>query len=384
MQRPQRAHVQRDSARRVARVALDGALCLLQQLPLGLPTDCAAQALRCLASACRDPDWVIELGVLGGHKLLLRMSEEAVCCAFTPKPTEEVAELVAAVINACTNAPGLPRHGPRGFPMMSSSASMADIWSPPPPVEFDMSVYVSPEDSALLSKDESMARHGSTDAGDDTTGLPEALSERLKVLIRQSPNRQDGHHATGFTVWPSAYVLARWICSCKIPTLLSTVGPRVIELGAGPGLPSIVAAALGGSRHAPGRCTVVATDYNEETLSNLQACVESNARGDSSGGGIPSVQHLDWNDVDSVHERAYDIILAADVICEDDDAYLVVSVISRLLGEPSARTRGEPAEAWLTCPQARMRYGVDKLQPAASGENFFSVCGLSVRSHHIR
>lgn len=86
--------------------------------------------------------------------------------------------------------------------------------------------------------------------------------------------------STASRVWPGAYVLLTHLQRAGVLDLLR--GSRVIECGAGIGVPGLAAAALGASR-------VLLTDL-EENLPRLRAAVRANARDD----GTVAVAALDW------------------------------------------------------------------------------------------
>ena len=96
----------------------------------------------------------------------------------------------------------------------------------------------------------------------------------------------------GVVLWPAAIALGHEVASRAL------VGKRVLELGAGTGLPGIVAAARGGS--------VVQTDRHEVALHLCRRNAERN--------GVTSIAHRksDWTAWDD-RER-YDCILGADIL----------------------------------------------------------------------
>jgi predicted nicotinamide N-methyase len=98
----------------------------------------------------------------------------------------------------------------------------------------------------------------------------------------------------GLALWPASIALAHELVS-RAPEL---GGRRVLELGAGTGLPGIVAATYGAS--------VVQTDRLEEALASGRLNAERNA--------VRSIEHrlADWTEWTDT-ER-YDLILGGDVI----------------------------------------------------------------------
>ena len=96
----------------------------------------------------------------------------------------------------------------------------------------------------------------------------------------------------GLVLWPAAIALAHEVASRAV------AGMRVLELGAGTGLPGIVAASLGAG--------VVQTDRQKAVL---HVCAQNAARN-----GVTSIAHrvADWTAWD---DRArYDLILGSDIL----------------------------------------------------------------------
>lgn len=96
----------------------------------------------------------------------------------------------------------------------------------------------------------------------------------------------------GIVLWPSAIALAHEIASRSVG------GMRVLELGAGTGLPGIVAASLG--------ARVVQTDVQDVALFVCKKNAERN--------GLTTIEHraADWTAWED--REAYDLILASDVL----------------------------------------------------------------------
>ena len=98
----------------------------------------------------------------------------------------------------------------------------------------------------------------------------------------------------GVVLWPSALALAHEVLA-RAATIRDT---RILELGAGTGLPGIVAATLGGR--------VTQTDRNELALS---VCRRNGARN-----GAPPIDYrlVDWAEWDD--DDRYDWIIGADIL----------------------------------------------------------------------
>ena len=125
-------------------------------------------------------------------------------------------------------------------------------------------------------------------------------------------------------LWPSAVALAHYLAKH-----LNLEGQRVLELGCGLGLISVVAA-LQGAR-------VLCTDYEEAAL----AFARRNARGNACRG--MRFQLVDW--CHPALRRRYDCILASDVIYEARSFGPLVSLLQRYLARGGMAVFAEPGRA---------------------------------------
>lgn len=107
---------------------------------------------------------------------------------------------------------------------------------------------------------------------------------------------QLAHIPYGFLLWESAIGLAHWL----VETVGNLQGKRVLELGAGVGLPGLVAHTLGAQ--------VWQTDHDTHTL----ALAAHNAHQN----GVTGVTQFqaDWRAWD--HAEQYDLLLGADILYE--------------------------------------------------------------------
>ncbi|KAL1021675.1 hypothetical protein UPYG_G00016410 [Umbra pygmaea] len=123
------------------------------------------------------------------------------------------------------------------------------------------------------------------------------VGEEISVL--------EGFDSIGATTWPAALALCHYL-ETNVQQF-NLVDKAVLELGAGPGLVSIVAALLG--------ALVTATDL-PEIVSNLRANLLRNTRGRCRH--IPQAAVLSWGpDVEHTFPKSsyrYDYVLAADVV----------------------------------------------------------------------
>ena len=155
------------------------------------------------------------------------------------------------------------------------------------------------------------------------------------------------HTSVGLQSWASSIILAERICwepSSFQFNLLHRPGVRILELGAGTGLLSIIA-----SKFLPS-AEVIATDYHPDVLANLRSNVSTNVSGQDQS--PISVHALDWSNPsadDPFREGSFDMILAADVIYHSDHAQWIKSCVQRYL------RRGRDGDAyrpvfWLIIP----------------------------------
>jgi predicted nicotinamide N-methyase len=123
-------------------------------------------------------------------------------------------------------------------------------------------------------------------------------------------------------LWRSGMALGRELASTRL------AGLRVVELGCGLGLPSLVAARAG--------ATVLATDESPEALELL----ERNARGN---GLTVATARVEWGVADALVARApFDLVLAADVLYDQASVAPLLSLLPRLGGEVWLADPGRP------------------------------------------
>lgn len=123
-------------------------------------------------------------------------------------------------------------------------------------------------------------------------------------------------------LWPSGVALA------EVVDGLALRGKRVLELGAGLGIPSLVAA-LGGA-------DVLATDWAEDAVSLLRDNAERN--------GIPlRVERVRWDEPEPLLRGApWDVVLAADLLYEERNAEQLLELLPRLGGDLLLADPGRP------------------------------------------
>jgi predicted nicotinamide N-methyase len=139
-------------------------------------------------------------------------------------------------------------------------------------------------------------------------------------------------------LWRSGVALARELDGTALR------GLRVVELGCGLGVPSIVAARAG--------ATVLATDRCADALKLLARNAEANdVRGESA--------RVDWSEPDRLVAQApFDLVLAADVFYERASVAPLLSLLPRLGPEVWVADPGRPA-AGAFLEQAARRWSVE-------------------------
>jgi predicted nicotinamide N-methyase len=129
-------------------------------------------------------------------------------------------------------------------------------------------------------------------------------------------------------LWRSGVALARELDRVDLR------GQRVVELGCGLGLPSLVAARAG--------ARVLATDTDPEALELLARNAEAN-------GLRIETARVDWAEPDELIRRApFDLVLAADVLYERQSVAQLLSLLPQLGPQSWLADPGRPnAEAFL-------------------------------------
>jgi predicted nicotinamide N-methyase len=141
-----------------------------------------------------------------------------------------------------------------------------------------------------------------------TPAVPEALLDAAVATGASTPYWID--------VWPCAVRLAAYLDGQAL------AGTRVLEVGCGLGLPSLVAA-LGGAE-------VLATDVDPDPL----ACVERSAE---RLGLSVATRQADYRDPPAdLLRRAFDLVLAADVLYEPECAPALSRLVPRVLAQGGA------------------------------------------------
>ena len=155
------------------------------------------------------------------------------------------------------------------------------------------------------------------------------------------------HTSVGLQSWASSIIFAERICWEPLSfhfDSLNRPGVRILELGAGTGLLSIVA-----SKFLPS-AEVIATDYHPDVLTNLRSNISTNVSGQDQSSIF--VHALDWSHPPTDEpflEGSFDMVLAADVIYHPDHGQWIKSCVRRYLRRSQDGESYRPV-FWLMIP----------------------------------
>jgi len=175
----------------------------------------------------------------------------------------------------------------------------------------------------------------------------------IKIELKDEPYATD-HESVGLQTWGSASVLADRICADpeKYLRLGGKITLRILELGAGTGLLSLVVGKLSSYpiiRDRGIKVDVLATDYHPAVLKNLQGNI---ARNFPLTDNIVRGDKLDWVDPPALDEDdKFDVILAADVIYDKRHGAWIKACAERML------RRSNDAIMWMIIPRRPTRTG---------------------------
>lgn len=176
----------------------------------------------------------------------------------------------------------------------------------------------------------------------------------VTVELNDAPLLSADHTSVGLQSWASSILLSERLCADPHAFGLNVRAgarqPRILELGAGTGLLSIMSAKIlerqpdsGAPAHAthPG---VVATDYHPLVLDNLRVNIGINFPSihPCSSTAPVVVQALDWEHpmYEGELSCAFDVIFAADVVYHPQHARWIRACVERLLVRPDAGVDG--------------------------------------------
>lgn len=275
-------------------------------------TDMLSRVLQVHVAVSRlDPTLAQEVGCQGSHAILSRLIRYD---GFVWQ-TEENQDSIMELQDACCEIAALTGGS---FPLKVSPCSIDELKARLP-LCFDIH------------------------AVENTDSEPQNCRQ---VLIHQVTERQSAQEDVGFVMWPSAVALSRWLVSN--PQVVK--GRTVLELGAGCGLTGLVAATLSPSH-------VILSDFNPKVLENLERNIVLNNASSTRAIGLDFYQQSgqstirSWIDVNGNNCPAVDVVLAADMICQPDDAVAAAKTIHDALLPNGV--------AIVICADAKHRFGVD-------------------------
>jgi predicted nicotinamide N-methyase len=163
-------------------------------------------------------------------------------------------------------------------------------------------------------------------------------------------------------MWPSAVALSRWLVSNPDEVR----NKDVLELGAGCGLVGLVAARIN-SKESSGdeiqqeKGSFTLTDFNDVVVKNIQQNIALNGLGDiAQGAGLDFYeQNVDldgWKDTNGVQHKQVDLVLAADIICQKEDAFAAARSMFCALRDGG--------KAIVVSADSKHRFGVECFQEA--------------------
>lgn len=147
------------------------------------------------------------------------------------------------------------------------------------------------------------------------------------ALIDEADFERDERLPYWAELWPSAVALARRLARSDLS------GARAVELGCGVGLPTVVALAA--------RARVTATDHYRAALDFARYNARLNLDRE------PDTRILDWhNPMPESFWGAFDLVFAADVLYERNNAEVLVGLIPSLLAPRGEILLADPGRRW--------------------------------------
>ena len=187
----------------------------------------------------------------------------------------------------------------------------------------------------------------------------------------------------GGEVWEASFLLSAFVL--LNPSLFSP-GQRVLELGTGVGLPSLLLLELrrrrkrreGEDIQAPGELTL--TDNDSVVLESLHiSAVEEGGVEDSckekkgeDGDVALSVRYFDWLEPANIDPSLHDLVIGSALVYSPEHAVALSNTVSHLLLSPTSTVRG------IIVIQIGDRPGFERLQRLLS-----SVSGVSFTAHAV-
>ncbi|KAG5184860.1 S-adenosyl-L-methionine-dependent methyltransferase [Tribonema minus] len=305
-----------------------------------------AAALRVLTTLCAEKICAQQFGALGGHLAVLQVIARGAAVGSEPHdddldddaPDDVCAAANCALQIRCAGCVFPMDPAPFQRSAAVSAAARAHVLRYTLPAHptcrrSDSGSALTAAETASSPTARAAAALAAAHAAAHTAsaGEVELTEERRRavpavtLLIRGVAARQASQFDVGFVTWPAAVALARWLHANS--GLLE--GRAVLEVGAGLALAGLAAAC-----HAR---RVDLSDFNPLVLDAARYNIAINGR---------------ERDPSEAHDE-YDIIIGADMICQESDAAGVTRALLRHLAP-----RGV---AHFVLPHSRTRYGVEAL-----------------------
>jgi hypothetical protein len=210
----------------------------------------------------------------------------------------------------------------------------------------------------------------------------EASSSDVTVRIRELCSEGCLNDVIGGEVWEASFLLSAFVL--LNPSLFSP-GQRVLELGAGVGLPSLLLLELrrrkrreGEDIQAPGELTL--TDNDSVVLGSLHTSaveeggVEDSCKEKKGGDGdvALSVRYFDWLEPANIDPSLHDLVIGSALVYSPEHAVALSNTVSHLLLSPTSTVSG------IIVIQIGDRPGFERLQRLLS-----SVSGVSFAAHAV-
>ena len=196
--------------------------------------------------------------------------------------------------------------------------------------------------------------------------VPDGEGAAQEVYVSRTLMRQESQKDVGFGTWPGGYLMSLYLLherealfGCKSSPSSSSSSSSsspgraaavktVLEIGSGTGLAGFTACKLLSAR---GDYSVSLSDFNGECVRNLKKNAAINCCDDA------RVFELDFS---RRQASSYDVIIGADVICNDDDSRSLSASLRDLL-KPGTGV------AHIITGDGECRYGVDKFKSDVQG-----------------
>ena len=284
----------------------------------------------------KDLDAAYEFGRIGGHQVLLKMME-------TYEDNSVLLDSIGQVVDACTLHCS-------GISMRSSTTINSDERRIPLKI---------------------------------TLGIKNEKDKSLKeILIRTIPKEtteialcDKANFTVGYYLWDASIVFSYWLT--KNPQVVKK--KKVFEIGCGAGLTGIVASAYASS--------TILCDFNPKIVENANFNISLNSMkhhsnnpdnmklcciptgGEEDTQALPKCIIFDWEDEDfSVYARdgieraSMDVILGADVVCQESDCYNIARVLKFFLNK-------DGGAGYFIIGSKDHRFGAEKFVDIMQSEN---------------